>query len=153
MERYKLKQIVYILGDYHGSTAIFKARVIGINVDNDDNYTYTLDCPNRVGLYDEKRVFASVQELIDNLTSVIIAWKEIRMRPDIRKAFKGFKIDKKETIECSVVRYELSDGHEHYITLKFIIPVHQFMDKKDFKVFVEGINFLDSLGYWRDVRS
>ena len=73
MERYKLKQIVYILGDYHGLPVIYKAKVIGIKVDNDDNYTYTLEWSEKVINLNEKNVFASVKELVDNLASCVVS--------------------------------------------------------------------------------
>ena len=73
MEHYKLKQFVYIIGNYLGSPVIYKVKVIGIKVDNDDNYNYTLEWSEKVISLNEKFVFVSVQELLDNLASCIIS--------------------------------------------------------------------------------
>ena len=75
------------------------------------------------------------------------------MKPNYKKAFKGFKIDKKEIINQCLLRYIMRDLHNHIIEIRLYIPVPIASSKTDERHqawYTKTTEFIESLGYWED---
>lgn len=70
----------------------------------------------------------------------------------IKRAYKGFKIETKEIIMDSVIRYVLSNCDNKRIELHVIIPKFEFPKcyEAEIKLYGKVTEFLDGLGFWRN---